>query len=535
MNIKKQIKNLIESFKLEEAYSLILEYEGNWEIDAEILTMKAIISVMKSELGEAEGFLNEALLIDQNYPDVHYNLAYIKQMRGELENAIASYRQAYQLTNSEELKKIIEETIKSLKSDERHHPLVSIVLLAYNNINYTRMCVESIYKYTSHINFEFILVNNGSSDGTKEYFDSLPNARPIHLDQNVGPVNGFNEGMKVAKGKYIACVCNDFIFTPRWMDNLLKCIESDEKIGFVSPGASNISNYQQIVGNYTTIEEMLNFADEYNHTNPLKWEERVRLLPCVLLIRSSIFREIGGYDPQFYFGEFADDDIAFRIRRAGYKLIFCKDTFTYHFGSITTREDQVKNNSFAISRKIFMDKYGLDVWTEASFNAEFIENIKVSTKKVRQSILGINTRCGADPLQLKNKLRNHGIFDVSITNYCIDEKYFFDLTTVSHHVIVGSLNEIAGNLGHVRYDYIVCENNYSNLVNNPSFISSVLEMLNYEGIAGFVVPVTEELIEISKENIGRLFSENGFHITSIILGQESKYVYKYLITIQRGS
>ncbi len=56
-------------------------------------------------------------------------------------------------------------------------PLVSIVVLAYNQLEYTKQCIESISRYTSHIDYELITVDNGSSDGTREYFNGLPHAR----------------------------------------------------------------------------------------------------------------------------------------------------------------------------------------------------------------------------------------------------------------------------------------------------------------------------------------------------------------------
>lgn len=53
----------------------------------------------------------------------------------------------------------------------------SLVVLAYNQLAYTKLCMDSIYKYSNDVDFEVITVNNGSSDGTREYFNSLPNEK----------------------------------------------------------------------------------------------------------------------------------------------------------------------------------------------------------------------------------------------------------------------------------------------------------------------------------------------------------------------
>lgn len=348
-------------------------------------------------------------------------------------------------------------------------------------MDYTKLCIESILKYTLDISYELILVNNGSTDGTREYFDSLPSVKPLHLMKNVGVTNGFNEGMRVAEGKYTACVCNDFIFTPRWLENLLICIESDERIGYVSPGASMISNLQQINGEYNNLEEMLQFAERYNHSDPRKWEERVRLLPCVLMVRTELLKQIDYYDPRFYYGEFADDDISFRIRRAGYKLIYCKDTFTYHFGSVTVRDDQVNNNSLNVSRDIFIDKYNLDSWTDAVMNIGLLKEFSVKLSCTNASILGVNTRCGSNPLQLKNMLREKGILDTCITNYCLDHKYLQDIITVSDDYIQGDIENIDIELKNQKFDYIIFEYDSNNLNNHPLIIAQLSSKLNHGG------------------------------------------------------
>lgn len=337
------------------------------------------------------------------------------------------------------------------------NPLVSIVILGYNHVDYTKMAIDSIYQYSEDIEFELITVNNGSSDGTKDYFDSLPNKKKIHLEKNVGPVNGFNIGMKAAEGKYIAVVCNDFVFTTNWLKNLVVCIETDERIGYVSPGSSSISNLQQINGNYRDIDEMQEFAKTYNISDPNKWEERVRLLPNVLFVKKEVLDVVGYYDPKFYFGEFADDDLSFRIRRAGYKMIYAADTFTYHFGSVTTDKEHKENKSLEVSRQIFVKKHGLDAWTDVHYDLNLINSIDYETVEDKNNvkILGIDPRCGATILQVKNKFRNFGRHDVKLYSYTKDYKYVQDLETICERAYCGDYQDIGRRIGNEKFDFIV--------------------------------------------------------------------------------
>jgi len=465
VKVREAIRGLINSGFIREAEQAIAEYEQMILDDAEMYSIKAVAAMLDGRLDDAEEIINKGLAYNDKNFDLLYNLGYIHREKDNIRQAIGQYELAYLFAPSNEVRQQIKQDIALLRknivnySEKAHVPLVSIVVLAYNQLDYTKLCVESIFRHTMGIDYELITVNNGSSDETQEYFDSLPNARVVTLPENVGPVNGFNAGLKIAVGKYTAGVCNDFIFTANWMDNLLKCIESDNRIGFVSPGSSNISNGQQINGSYSNIAEMQEFAKNYNISDSAKWEERVRLLPNVLMVRTELFRKLGYYDPRFYFGEFADDDFAFRIRREGYKLIFMRDTFVYHFGSISTGENQRKSNSLEVSRKIFSNKHGIDAWEEASYDNVLVQ-AATRQPKTKPRILGINTACGATPLQIKNKLKKDHMETICIWNITNEGRFLQDLMTVSTGAALTNVNNFRYSWSGEKFDIIVFERDF---------------------------------------------------------------------------
>lgn len=485
--IKDYIISLVESNHLEEAKEFIDEYRTKVPDDAEIYSIMAVIYINENKINEAEQILREGLKIQNDNLDLMYNLAYLYEF-SELKClplALNYYKRAFCYSKDEEFRANLLIIINKIKNqlitvEENNKPRVSIVILAYNQLEYTKKCIESIYQYTSHINFELITVNNGSFDDTKKYFDSLQNTKKINIVNNVRPVDGFNAGIELAEGKYTACICNDFIFTENWLDNLLKCIESDESIGFVSPGANKVSNYQQIECNYNSIEEMQKFAKGYNISDPKKWEERVKLLPCVLLCKTELLKDIVGFDPRFYFGEFADDDISIRIRRAGYKLIYSRDTFVHHGGSVTTREDHIKNNSMEISKKIFINKFNIDSWIEASFSPEIVDVVNLKNKD-NIDILGINTFCGGTPLQVKNRLKTIDVTSVKITNITENKKYVEDLKTVSNEVYYSNIIDVENCIGNSKFDFIIYESGLDNVNNIREIIDKLKKHLNKDG------------------------------------------------------
>ncbi|OXM14116.1 glycosyltransferase family 2 protein [Paenibacillus herberti] len=421
---------------------------------------------------------------------------------------------------------------------------ISIVLLAYNNLDFTRQCLESILLYSNDVDYELILVDNGSIDGTKTYFETIPNAKVIHLKYNIHLVKGFNMGLMAAEGKYCAAVCNDFIFTSNWLSNLLVCIESDKEIGFVSPGATSISNMQQITIPFTTIEEFQNKALAYNVSDSTKWEDRVVLLPNVLFCPAALLERIGYYDTRFYRGEFLDDDISFRIRRAGYRLVYCADTVTYHYGSLTTSSDH-QTNSLEEGRRTFNEKYGIDAWLEARMSPYF-QNISIPQLSNVKRVLGIDVKCGATLLQIKNKLWSEFGARAHLTAVTTMQKYEVDLKTIADETIVlDNENIFSEEMIVGKYDLIFIEKPLNEWHENQNVIfNSLSRYMNENGKLIFFVKnsigidsIYDFLSEVTSRHNEKIFNrelligearEHGFYSYSIInlMRETNREVYE---------
>ena len=129
--------------------------------------------------------------------------------------------------------------------------MVSIIILTHNQLEYTRLCIESIYKYTTE-SYQLILVDNGSTDGTVEYLksvvshkSSIDSHKLICNQKNLGFARGCNQGIEEASGSYILLLNNDVVVTDGWLKRMLQCAESDSKIGIVGPMTNFISGPQQ--------------------------------------------------------------------------------------------------------------------------------------------------------------------------------------------------------------------------------------------------------------------------------------------------
>lgn len=221
-------------------------------------------------------------------------------------------------------------------SKKYHHELkVSIVVLALNKMEYTAKCIESTIKHCRQ-NYEWILVNNGSTDGTQEYFEKVPQAQVIHNSENLGVSAGWNQGIQAASGDYILILNNDVILAPGSIENLVRCAVNHPRSGIIAPRTNNIAGPQKIDGfAYRNDDAVPGQLIEIMEQNQLSsWQYPMIKGFCMLLPRE-VIEKVGFFDEQFGFGNFEDDDYSQRVARAGYELRVANDSVIFHFGSMS--------------------------------------------------------------------------------------------------------------------------------------------------------------------------------------------------------
>ncbi|MFC0212897.1 glycosyltransferase [Paenibacillus chartarius] len=289
--------------------------------------------------------------------------------------------------------------------------ITSIVIATFNKLEYTQQCIESIRRYTEYGTYEIIVVDNNSQDGTRAWLAQQNDIRTIYNDRNFGFPKACNQGIEIAKGD-ILLLNNDTVVTTNWLVNMRTALYSSENIGAVGTVTNNCSYYQAIAVNYSTIDEMQKFAAEFNHSDPRKWEERLKLIGYNMLIKASVVKEIGLLDELFSPGNFEDDDYGVRIRLAGYKLILCKDTFIHHIGSASWREDMGKFNALLVeNQQKFITKWGYDSDTAYRIRLDPVQVIDFPYDKPIR-ILEIGCKAGGTLLLLKHtypEAELHGI------------------------------------------------------------------------------------------------------------------------------
>ena len=320
-----------------------------------------------------------------------------------------------------------------------HRYDVSILVLAYNKLEYTRCAVESLLAHTdfSRGNIQLVLLNNGSDDGTSEYFESIPQAHVMNLRHNILGVFAYQH---ILEGKYFIGFSNDVVATPHWLENLLSCMQSDDRIAIAVPTCNeeSIACFQGLPVSYPNtfegMEAMQVFAAKHNQLNQRVWEDRSQLMPFLAIMRSDIIC-LRIFDPRYTRGEFIDDDMSTLLRRTGWRQILMKDTFMHHFGGVTLGAGRNKDEGNALDamRRVYYEKWGVDAWESRGGFANM--DVLWTQQHFRDDdrVLILEPCFGDLACSVVNAYRQHGcvphmtaaVFD---RRYLKDTSYIFDET-----------------------------------------------------------------------------------------------------------
>ena len=233
--------------------------------------------------------------------------------------------------------------------------MVSIIIPNYNGGDLLYNCINSIYENISIKDFEIIVVDNGSTDNSINRVKSnFQNVEIISSNSNLGYSGGCNLGATHASGKYLLFLNNDTEHSNEWIEKLVHFLDSNSKIAAVQPKILNIHNkklfdYAGGAGGFIdkfcfpfvqgrifhTLEEDHN---QYNNPSRIFWASG-----AAFMIRSNIFKTLEGFD-KVYFSYMEEIDLCWRAQAMGYKIYSVPDSFVYHYGKQTIKENTIKSH-----------------------------------------------------------------------------------------------------------------------------------------------------------------------------------------------
>lgn len=238
-----------------------------------------------------------------------------------------------------------------------HHPLVSIVIVNWNGIEDTKICLQHTRKQT-YPNIEIIVVDNGSHDDSLQFLRKQKDIVLVENAKNMGFTGGHISGYDASRGEYILLMNNDAVMDPRWVELATQYIQSHELIGALGGRAYSWNDDNPLL-------DTANHFYGYQNINPISAEgiftQSDEGVPrevnnvsgsCVMVPRHVI--EHVGYLHDPFFAYYEESDLFARMKRAGYKIVYHPELAIWHANGKTAQRKGSTFSYYMMMRNRFL-------------------------------------------------------------------------------------------------------------------------------------------------------------------------------------
>lgn len=279
------------------------------------------------------------------------------------------------------------------------NPLVSIIIVNHNGASHlTRLlgCIDD----TIHLKYEIIIIDNASEDNSLHiinYHKHLP-ITLIKNQNNESFSYANNQGVKIAKGDYVLFLNNDTEPLNGWLNHMMKSMLNNKNVGAVGSkliypdcDSSKINREKSYTIQHSGIifKEGDGYIKPYNRDNSEEYEdtrennedeEIIAVTAACLLIKKSVYLEVGGFDTDYEYG-YEDVDLCLKLHKAGYKNIYNPKSVLYHYEFGTQEKDNKKEvrTRRLNNQKVFINKW--NKWLRKELIEDKFNNRGIFTNK----------------------------------------------------------------------------------------------------------------------------------------------------------
>jgi GT2 family glycosyltransferase len=265
--------------------------------------------------------------------------------------AVSRIKERYRLPSSRANAPASEDLPVAGKKTARPGMDVSVVIPVFNQLDYTAQCLDSLNR-AGVADSEIVVINNGSTDGTKEYLEHRREIRVISNETNQGCSFAWNQGVKASKATWTVLLNNDVIVPPGWREGLVQFAE-EKNFDIVSP--AQCDGPKDYDFNEFSIRFMATMGEFYR---------RGSASGVCFMVHSRVFEAIGLFDVKLGQAGYEDEDFFRRARRAGFRLALTGRSFLHHFGSVTQKSVKsamaIPNSARLGNRDYFRKKHRLN-------------------------------------------------------------------------------------------------------------------------------------------------------------------------------
>jgi glycosyltransferase involved in cell wall biosynthesis len=252
-------------------------------------------------------------------------------------------------------------------------PLVSLIIPTRNGLKLIEQCIESIVAKSTYKNYEIIVVDNGSDDlEALKYFEKISSTRLARVLRDDRPFNYSalnNNAIAHASGEFVVLVNNDIeVISPDWLEQLLG-LALQQGVGAVGARLWYPDNTLQHGGVVLGVGGVAGHSHKYLKQGELGYFSRADVIQtfsavtaACLMVRKSIYLEVGGLNEKDLAVAFNDVDFCLRVRAAGYRNVWTPYAELYHHESVSRGSEDTPAKQARFSAEV---NYMLNTWAES--------------------------------------------------------------------------------------------------------------------------------------------------------------------------
>lgn len=206
---------------------------------------------------------------------------------------------------------------------------ISLIILTYNQRDLTLRCLESLGNLHVDSRYEIILVDNGSTDGTRsEVISRFPGIRYLYQEKNLGVAAGRNAGLRIARGRKLMLLDNDTIVPSGAIEALSEYLDRNPDTGLVAPGLESPEgriqkSWKDFPGIISKLRNVLTRgrSSHYCERIPDREIEPFYVIGAAQMFPREVWQKCGELDEKIFYGP-EDADFCIRVRKAGRKVVY---------------------------------------------------------------------------------------------------------------------------------------------------------------------------------------------------------------------
>ena len=229
---------------------------------------------------------------------------------------------------------------------------LSIIILCWNDLKVIDDCLRSIYATTHSVEFEVIVADNGSTDGSIEFIgENYPQVRLIENGKNLRFAKANYVGIRASQGEYVLILNPDTIIHERTLDTVVALAEKHPEAGaFGCRVLNSDGSYQACIRPFPSIRgewiaalclnSLGHLSDWFQAGSYVDWKGESQrtvgwLAGCFILVRGELLKRLGGFDEQFFYYH-EDMDLCRRVWQSGQTILYTPEATITHLGGQST-------------------------------------------------------------------------------------------------------------------------------------------------------------------------------------------------------